>query len=376
MPRTVIHGLTAALVAALVPGSAAFAETGGKSLPESPEVRSVRCVPTTRLVCPTPATAVRGAHLLVKGKELEATSAVVFRGRRGRTDDVIAEPHRVEAEAVEVVVPARAKSGPLTVVSSLGPRVPAPRRLVVKSPPRVRPVDAAPESSFFYAGQRKPSFSFNVEAAMTARVELLQVSDGSVIRSWDVPAEPGRVNEVRWDGQTADGRPAANGGYRFRLAGDASSAATPSAESAVDFGYLDHVFPIRGRHNFGFSDTNNFGGGRGHKGQDMFAACGTRLAAARGGTVEYAGFHSAAGNYLVIDGKGTDVDYVYMHMLKPALVKTGDRVFTGQAIGEVGETGRATGCHLHFELWSGPGWYAGGEAYDPLPSLRSWDAVS
>jgi len=131
-----------------------------------------------------------------------------------------------------------------------------------------------------------------------------------------------------------------------------------------------------GRHDLGQSPTNSFGGGgtRTHKGQDMFASCGTRLAAARGGKVRFAGYHSAAGNYLVIDGAGTGIDYVYMHLLEPSLVETGDRVFTGQKVGEVGETGRATGCHLHFELWTSPGWFEGGSAFDPLPSLKRWDA--
>jgi murein DD-endopeptidase MepM/ murein hydrolase activator NlpD len=51
-------------------------------------------------------------------------------------------------------------------------------------------------------------------------------------------------------------------------------------------------------------------------------------------------------------------------------------VRTGQPIGFVGDTGDADGCHLHFEMWSGPGWYTGGSPFDPLPSLQAWDRVS
>lgn len=59
-----------------------------------------------------------------------------------------------------------------------------------------------------------------------------------------------------------------------------------------------------------------------------------------------------------------------MHLRSPARVAAGDRVDTGHRIGVVGQTGRASTCHLHFELWTAPGWYEGGEPVDPRPLLR------
>ena len=63
-----------------------------------------------------------------------------------------------------------------------------------------------------------------------------------------------------------------------------------------------------------------------------------------------------------------------MYLRAPALVATGDPVMTGQPIGFVGDTGDADGCHLHFEIWTAPGWYTGGHPIDPLPFLKAWDA--
>ena len=73
------------------------------------------------------------------------------------------------------------------------------------------------------------------------------------------------------------------------------------------------------------------------------AACGTPLVAARGGTVQYAGYQGAAGNYIVIDGKGTGYDFMYAHLAEPSPLQTGETVRTGQPIGIVGDTGDATG---------------------------------
>ncbi len=111
-------------------------------------------------------------------------------------------------------------------------------------------------------------------------------------------------------------------------------------------------------------------------GQDIFAACGTPLVAARGGVVKFAGYHSRAGNYVVIDPIGTGQDHIFMHLKDKVTLKKGARVFTGQPIGAVGDTGVADGCHLHFELWSSPGWYTGGRSVDPNPSLARWDRFS
>ena len=133
-----------------------------------------------------------------------------------------------------------------------------------------------------------------------------------------------------------------------------------------------HVFPVRGTHRYG----DGFGArrsGHSHRGQDVFADCGTPLVAAQGGRVRYAGYHSAAGHYVVITGAVSREDYVYMHLRDPSRARRGETVETGQILGEVGESGNARGCHLHFELWTAPGWYDGGEPYDPLPALRSWD---
>jgi murein DD-endopeptidase MepM/ murein hydrolase activator NlpD len=70
------------------------------------------------------------------------------------------------------------------------------------------------------------------------------------------------------------------------------------------------------------------------------------------------------------------VDYVYMHLASAPLVDKGDRVRTGQLIGYVGDTGAASGCHLHFEMWKAPGWYSGGSPFNPLASLLAWDRRS
>jgi murein DD-endopeptidase MepM/ murein hydrolase activator NlpD len=147
-----------------------------------------------------------------------------------------------------------------------------------------------------------------------------------------------------------------------------SDTATPAPTAPPGAG--DGVFPVRGSHEFG-TDVNAFGGGRGHQGQDVFADCGTPVVAARAGKVLEAETDGTQGNYAVVEA-GDGTSQAYLHMLEPAGVNAGDQVAAGQDIGQVGETGNAVGCHLHFEIWTAPGRFKGGEAIDPMPDMRRW----
>ena len=114
-------------------------------------------------------------------------------------------------------------------------------------------------------------------------------------------------------------------------------------------------------------------GGRIHEGFDVTAACGAQLVAVRSGRVRRRGFDPVLyGNYLLIKGEGEPRSYFYAHLIRPALVRRGQRVLEGQRVGAVGETGNAagTGCHLHFEI------HVRGVPVDPEPALRRWDRYS
>jgi murein DD-endopeptidase MepM/ murein hydrolase activator NlpD len=136
-----------------------------------------------------------------------------------------------------------------------------------------------------------------------------------------------------------------------------------------------HRFPIAGSFDWGGRDAR-FGAkrkGHRHQGQDLTAAAGTPVVAPHAGVVEAVDYQArGAGNYVVLESEGEDYDYVFMHLRTRSIaVVVGQRVRTGQRIGEVGSTGESSGPHLHFEIWVG-GWYVGGHPIDPLPLLKAW----
>lgn len=101
-----------------------------------------------------------------------------------------------------------------------------------------------------------------------------------------------------------------------------------------------------------------------HKGADFAAPAGTSINAVWGGTVVDVSWGSAFGTHVIVDTDtlpdGTAGLWVgYMHMSKK-VVKAGDRVKAGQKLGEVGQTGNATGNHLHLEVQASKSWSATG----------------
>ena len=97
---------------------------------------------------------------------------------------------------------------------------------------------------------------------------------------------------------------------------------------------------------------------RPHEGIDVTAPMGSPIEAPAAGVVTDAGWESGYGNTVTIDhGYGVTTKFAHASKL---LVKTGQRVQRGQRIALVGNTGLATGPHLHYEV------HVNGRPVDPL----------
>lgn len=108
--------------------------------------------------------------------------------------------------------------------------------------------------------------------------------------------------------------------------------------------------------------TQGFDGQNGqHRALDIGAPCGTPIRAAHEGLVGYADALGNSGNIVVIVHPGGAVT-AYGHTRR-TLVAAGARVRRGQPIAEVGDTGDAHGCHVHFIL------YRDGRRIDPEPLM-------
>lgn len=396
-----------AVLACLVPvafstSQATGAVTGGGGLviPDVPEISDVICLTGCAKIREVSV----GGSVQITGTNMKSVEYVAFRGPK---KNIRVKPSLATDTRVEASVPEDAVSGRVRVVSNTNAVSDASSQvLTVGSQEFVRTgkltiTDASttPRKAYQY-GTRRPVLSFIINGS-TPRVDLrvdVVNSAGDVIRSRflnDVPT--GSSQKVGWSGLVSKGKTAPNGAYRFVIRGNDGTAATLSTRlkrerrkaarasrtrrgSATDpFGFQMYgfMFPIRGPHSYG-DGIGAPRSGHTHQGQDVMAKCGTPLRAARAGVVYYNDYQAGgAGNYIVIDTIGTGgKSHAYMHMPRRSPLKVGTRVKTGQLIGQVGTTGASSACHLHFEIWSAPGWYQGGTFLSPTAALRVWDRYS
>jgi murein DD-endopeptidase MepM/ murein hydrolase activator NlpD len=395
------RGACALILCGLVAAPAASGQSsgGGTAYVATPKVSKVTCLRR----CASSNRARGGSVLKIVGTELMGVNAVTYLGSYGRADDSTVKVRAGSDHRINARVPIGAVTGPIALATATGGRSAPTKPVAILPPPPPEPnaelspvpgprVNGAPRletgtsrTKAFVGARPGVTFSFRLSGASAAalKVELVRAADGVAVKTW-APQDvaPDQVQSISWNGRLGSAS-ARSGRYSFRLIAASADGAEARNSQAGDidrdsFDLYDNIFPVRGSHDFGGANAR-FGArraGHTHQGQDVMAKCGTRMVAARGGRIKFKQYHAAAGNYVVIDGDGTELDYVYMHLDQPSPFDEGDRVYTGQTIGAVGDTGDADGCHLHFELWSGPGWYDGGKPFDPLPSLTAWDSWS
>ena len=142
--------------------------------------------------------------------------------------------------------------------------------------------------------------------------------------------------------------------------GPAAQAAAPEALAAARSARMAEsmLWPVAGR------VTSRFGlrWGRRHTGVDIAAPYGSTIHAAAAGKVTAASWMGGYGRTIMI-GHDNGVVTLYGHTSR-LLVRVGQRVERGQAVGRVGSSGNSTGPHLHFEV------IVAGRAKDPLQYLQ------
>ena len=229
---------------------------------------------------------------------------------------------------------------------------------------------------YFVAGYSGPTLTVRAKRSGQAKVKVMDAS-GNVLQAIDLTLSAGGPQDFAWNGML-NGSAVPDGTYQLKLA-DSDSIGASATGQTQPFGMHLHAFPLLGPHNFGGADAR-FGAPRSghiHQGQDIVAGCGQKEIVDETGQVRVNAYQAGgAGYYVVLHGALTGTDSVYMHLKAPSWAPAGTNVFAGQQIGKVGATGDATGCHLHFERWTAPGWFVGGAAYDPLPELLYWDSYS
>lgn len=114
---------------------------------------------------------------------------------------------------------------------------------------------------------------------------------------------------------------------------------------------------------FGYRKDPKGAGTRMHEGTDMAGAYGTPIYATAEGTVTFAGWHSGYGRHVKVrHSNGIETTYSHMSQIR---VEVGQRVSRGDRIGDMGNSGRSTGTHLHYEV------HVNGTPVNPMTFIKA-----
>ncbi len=118
---------------------------------------------------------------------------------------------------------------------------------------------------------------------------------------------------------------------------------------------------------FGTRDDPMGRGNRMHEGQDLAGAYGSPVYATADGVVTYAGWENGYGRLIKIrHAFGIETRYAHLSQIR---VNVGDKVSRGERIGDMGNSGRSTGTHLHYEV------HIDGRAVNPMTFIKAANHV-
>ena len=179
---------------------------------------------------------------------------------------------------------------------------------------------------------------------------LRQETDG-LEETAETASESVQTAEPPSDSAEAQEQPSEVASLAYILYSDQNLPENVSMEQAI-LGF-DYCTPVLGTltSNFGYREHPVEGEERFHYGIDIGAAAGTEIGCFADGTVTAVGESSSYGKYITVAHEG-GYSTLYAHCSR-IIASSGASVKEGDVIAEVGETGVATGPHLHFELHEG-----------------------
>ncbi len=203
--------------------------------------------------------------------------------------------------------------------------------------------------------------------ALTSQyLQLQQIAQENQLQAQSLSSLAGEVSSLyglKPDPSLADDDPASAAIQQFYAL--RTTAMTGAASVGISMGALHDtstrdwmrlaaaptLWPVQGRITSSFGErTDPFNGGEGvfHRGVDISSEIGTRVIAPADGLVEFSDLMNGYGRTVVMD-HGNGISTLYGHLSSFA-VSPGQLVHRGDTVGFVGQSGRTTGPHLHYEV--------------------------